>query len=47
MMPLTTEEIEALCDFLHVCSFTGNQQMQFEDIRGKLLQYLDGLATEF
>ena len=50
MMPLTTDEIQTLCDFLHVCTFSeslSHKQMEFEDIRGKLLQHLDGLATEF
>lgn len=37
MMPLTRDEIQTLCDFLN----ESHQHMEFEDIRGKLLQYLD------
>lgn len=43
MMPLTRDEIQTLCDFLN----ESHRHMEFEDIRGKLLQYLDELATEF
>ena len=37
MMPLTRDEIQKLCDFLNEC----HQYIEFADIRGKLLQYLD------